>query len=80
MEARNADFFKCLEEYDGGIHLVYGEKDKYIEHELRDKVINAVKSKNQPYMVLGGQDHSPWDYDVAQQVYKEELEFIKKYF
>lgn len=80
MEARQANFFNCLEGYSGGIHLVYGEKDKYIKQELREKVINAVKVKGQPFMVLKGQNHSPWDYDVAQQVYKEELEFIKKYF
>lgn len=78
-EARNANFFKCLSEYQGGIHLVYGENDKYISEELRSQVIEEVKKKNQPFMVLPGQDHSPWDFDVAQNVYREELAFLNKY-
>lgn len=77
MEARNADFFKCLSEYNGKIHLVYGENDKYISQELRNKVIDIVKAKNQPTMVLKGQDHSPWEFGVAQEVYKEELALLK---
>lgn len=80
MEARQANFFKCLDEYSGGIHLVYGEKDKYIKKELREKVINIIKSKNQPYMVLEGQDHSPWEFNIAQEVYRKELEFIQNHF
>ncbi len=80
MEARQENFFKCLEKYDGGIHLVYGENDKYVRKELREKVIEIVKAKSQPYMVLKDQDHSPWAYDKAQEVYKQELEFIKKHF
>lgn len=80
LEARNADFFKCLYEYDGKIHLVYGENDRYISQELRDKVINTVKAKNQPVMVLKGQDHSPWEYDLCQEIYKEELELLKSSF
>lgn len=79
MEAREGNFFKCLSNYNGGIHLVYGEKDRYISQELRDKVINVIKTKNQPFMILKGQDHSPWEYDLCQEVYKEELKFIKKY-
>jgi hypothetical protein len=78
-EARDANFFKCLNDYQGGIHLVYGENDKYISEELRNHVIEAVMKKDQPYMVLPGQDHSPWDFDVAQNVYQEELAFLKKY-
>ena len=31
------------------------------------------------YIVLKGQDHSPWEYDLVQNVYKEELEKLKKY-
>lgn len=80
LEARQANFFKCLDEYKGRIHLVYGETDKFVSQELRDRVIEKVKAKGQPYMVLKGQDHSPWEYDVAQEVYKEELEMIKKIF
>jgi len=79
QEARDANFFQCLKDYQGGIHLVYGESDKYINEELRNRVIAEVKAKNQPLMVLSGQDHSPWEYDIAQNVYKEELEFLKKH-
>jgi hypothetical protein len=40
-------------------------------------VIEKVKEKSQPFMILKGQNHSPWEYDVCQKVYQEELEFIK---
>lgn len=78
-EARDANFFQCIDEYHGGIHLVYGENDKYISNELRSQVIEEVTKKDQPYMVLQGQDHSQWDFDVAQTVYQEELAFLNKY-
>jgi len=80
QEAHDSDFFKCLEEYQGGIHLVYGEYDKYISQDLRNQVIERVKAKKQEYVVLPGQDHSPWDYEIVQNVYKSELEFLKEYF
>lgn len=79
-EARDSDFFRCLDDYKGGIHLVYGENDRYISQELRDRVINAVKAKGQSVKILKGQDHSPWGYDLCQEVYKQELKFIKNYF
>ena len=77
LEAREANFFKCLNDYEGKIHLVYGENDKFISQELRNRVIKVVKEKDQQAEVLKGQDHSPWEYDECQKVYKEELEFIK---
>lgn len=77
LEAKEADFFKCLDNYKGRIHLVYGENDKYISQELRDKAINAVKAKNEPVVVLKGQDHSPWEFALAQEVYKEELKLLQ---
>lgn len=80
IEARQASFFKCLEDYNGKIHLVYGELDKYIKQELRDKVIKLVKEKNQPTMILKGQDHSPWEFDIAQKVYEEELKLLQECF
>ena len=79
IESRTADFFQCIKDYEGGIHLVYGENDRYISEELRNKVIGEVKAKNQPYMILSGQDHSPWDFDIAQNVYQEELAFLQKH-
>lgn len=79
-EAREKNSFKCLEEYKGGIHLVYGEKDRYVSKGLRKKVIEIVREKNQPYMILKGQDHSPWKYDLAQEVYRQELTKLKECF
>jgi hypothetical protein len=79
QEVKDADFFTCLNEYKGPIHLVYGQEDMFVSEKLRKKVADAVKNKEQQVMILGGQDHSGWDYDVCQEVYKTELEFIKKY-
>lgn len=79
MEARQANFFKCLDKYKGGIHLVYGEKDRYISKKLRDKVIKTVMAKGQQVKVLKGQNHSPWEYDLCQEVYKEELELLNRF-
>lgn len=80
MEAREGNFFKCLDEYKGKIHLVYGEKDRFISQDLRNKVIDLVKSKGQKTEILEGQDHSPWEYDLCQEVYKEELKLLKSSF
>lgn len=79
-EARDSDFFKCLDSYNGKIHLVYGENDMYVSPELRNKVINVIKAKNQSLMVLEGQDHSSWKYDLVQKVYKEGLDILKSSF
>ena len=79
IEAREANFFKCLSDYKGGIHLVYGEKDRYISKKLRDQVVKIVKEKGQPTKILKGQDHSPWSYDLYQVVYKEELDLLNKH-
>lgn len=80
QEAKESDFFKCLNDYEGNVHLVYGENDKFISKELRDKVIEVVKSKGHKVMVLEGQEHSPWEFDIAQKVYSEELELIEASF
>lgn len=77
-EAHEMNFFKCLKEYNGKIHLVYGEKDKYVSKDLRNKTIQLVKEKNQKTMILKGQDHSPWEYDISLSVFNEELNFIKE--
>jgi len=80
IEAQRNKIFKCLEEYQGKIHLVYGESDKFISQELRDKAIQIVKEKGQPFMILKGQDHSSWEFEKSQEVFKEELELIKSSF
>jgi len=59
--------------------VVYGEHDKYISQEKRNQVMEAVKGKGQSIKVLKGQDHSPWEFDLCQQVYEEELVLLKKY-
>jgi len=79
QETKDANFFGCLDKYEGGIHLVYGENDRYVNQDLRNQVIDAVKSKQQPYMVLPGQDHSPWDFEIAQQVHQASLDFLRRY-
>ncbi len=79
-EAFQTNFFKCLKEFSGGIHLVYGETDKYVTNELRNETIKQVQEKNQPFMILKGQGHSPWKYDICLDVFKEELNFLDKYF
>lgn len=78
QEARESDFFGCLSAYQGTIHLVYGETDRYVDQELKTKTIDIVKAKSQPVMILKGQDHSPWDYDLVQTVFEEELELLNK--
>ena len=80
QEAKDSDFFKCLSDYNGKIYLVYGENDRYTSQDLRDKVINIVKEKGQSVKILAGQDHSPWEYDLCQEVYKEELGILKSSF
>ena len=52
----------------------------YISKELRDEAIKRVQEKGQPVMVLEGQNHSPWKYDICNEVYNEELKFLDKYF
>jgi esterase/lipase len=79
-EAFETNFYKNLKEYEGGIHLVYGEEDKYINKELRDETVKLVRAKGQPTMILKGQNHSPWKYDICIDVFKEELKFLDKYF
>lgn len=80
QEAKGADFFGCLEKYKGAIHLVYGEEDKFIAKDLREQVMAKVGEKGQPFMILPGQDHSPWAFDLCQKVYREELDFLQRCF
>jgi pimeloyl-ACP methyl ester carboxylesterase len=80
QEAKDSDFFGCLNQFEGAIHLVYGENDKYISKELRNEVVDAVKAKNQKVIILPKQDHSPWEFDIAQQVYDEELIILNRCF
>ena len=77
IEAQGNEIFKSLEGYRGKIHLVYGENDKFISQELRDKTIQIIKDKGQQFMVLKEQNHSSWEFEKTQTVFKEELELIK---
>lgn len=80
IEAQKNEIFKSLNEYKGKIHLVYGESDRFISQELRNKTIQIVKDKRQPFMILKGQDHSSWEFEESQVVFKEELKLIKSSF
>lgn len=80
QEAKDSNFFEALDKYSGKIHLVYGQEDRFIDNSLKEKVIEKIKEKGQPAMILKGENHSDWDFDVSQNVYEEELEFIKKNF
>ena len=76
-QASDSNFYTCLDKFQEGIHLVYGEKDRFISEAWRNKTIEIIKGKNQPYMILKGQDHSPWEYEIAQKVYSEQVNFLK---
>lgn len=80
LEARNAGFFDCLETYTGSLHLVYGESDKYIDAEMRNMVIKIAEQKGHLVSVLAGQDHSSWDYSVMQDLYQQEIGFLRESF
>lgn len=77
QETKDMDFFGCLDKYQGKIHLVYGESDKYVSNELKDETVKRVSLKNGKVLILDGQDHSSWEHKQAQKVYKEELAFLK---
>ena len=79
LEAKNTKFYECLETYKGGIHLVYGEKDVYVAEDVRQTVIAKVEEKKQPFMILKGQGHSPWESAVAKRVYAAQLQFIQQH-
>lgn len=79
IEAGAADFFSCLDAYPGGVHLVYGEHDRYVPPKLRARTTEAVRARGGEVMVLAGQDHSSWDYDVSQAVFAEERRFFGRY-
>lgn len=80
QEAKTGNFFDCLNQFNNPIHLVYGEDDRYIHKELREKVIEKIREKGQTYLQLSGEDHSPWCYKSAQIVFDKELTFLKKSF
>src|SRR5690606_30141777 len=45
QEAKTSNFFDCFEQFQGKIHLVYGEKDRYIKPELQQQVIQLANKK-----------------------------------
>ncbi len=80
QEAKESNFFDCLNNYNGKIHLVYGENDMYISEELRSQVVDVVKNKNQEVMILPNQNHSSWEHKITQKVFEVELPIIKSSF
>lgn len=77
-EAKDAGFFKCLDEYRGIIHLVYGEEDRFINQEIRNQIVKKVETKGGHVMILKGENHSPWKYNISQEVYTTELKLLKE--
>ena len=78
-EAHNAGFFGALDEFGGAIHLVFGEHDRFDPDGLRHHAIERVRARGHEVTVLPGQDHSIWDYDLAQGVYGLERDFLQKH-
>jgi predicted alpha/beta-fold hydrolase len=78
QEAMDSNIFTCLDAYQGKIHLVYGEIDRYVSRELVDKTVQLVKDKGQEVLILKGQDHSPWEYNLVHEVYRQELAKLKE--
>lgn len=76
LEARDSDFVSCLEKFSGPIHLVYGEEDRYVAKNLRMNTIKQVGQKNGQVLILSGENHSPWKFDTALMVMKEQLELL----
>jgi alpha-beta hydrolase superfamily lysophospholipase len=80
VEVKEMNFLDNLKEYQGKVHLVYGEFDLYVDKRDRKKVIEIIKKRKDEYMILKGQNHSLWRFDIAQKVYEKEIEFLRKYF
>ncbi len=70
----------CLRQFKGGIHLVFGESDKYISEKSRNEFKKIVKAKGEDFLLLPGQDHSDWEFKWAWKIYQEEIQKLKKYF
>ncbi len=79
-EVKESKVKECLMNYQGGIHLVFGESDRYISETSRNEFKEIVQSKGEDYLVLPGQDHSDWEFKWAQKVYEEEIKKLKNYF
>jgi pimeloyl-ACP methyl ester carboxylesterase len=78
QEAKDSDFFSCLEQFEGKIHLVYGEDDRYIKPELRQQVIDLANKKGAQVDILSGEDHSPWKYESALDMMRKHVELLKE--
>lgn len=78
-EAKESEILSCIRKYRGKIHLVYGERDRYVDKRDIKELIKIVKEKGQPVKILKGQDHSRWEYNVAQRVFDEEIKLLEKY-
>jgi pimeloyl-ACP methyl ester carboxylesterase len=78
QEAKASNFFNCFEQFQAKIHLVYGEKDRYIKPELQQQVIDLANKKGALVDILPGEDHSPWQYDTAQLIMKKHIQLLKE--
>ena len=78
-EAQGAGVFAALDGFRGALHVVFGEHDRFDSDGLRFHAIDRIKARGHQVTTLPGQDHSSWDYDVAQGVYELERAFLSQY-
>jgi hypothetical protein len=71
--------FAALDGFRGALHVVFGEHDRFDSDGLRFHAIDRIKARGHQVTTLPGQDHSSWDYDVAQGVYELERAFLSQY-
>lgn len=79
QEAQKGNFFNCLKNFSGKIHLVYGEFDRYVSQKDRQRVLKIIKKRGDQFLILKKQNHSPWSFPLTQKVFEKELEFLNKY-
>ncbi len=62
---------------------MYGEYDSYISEELREQTVGKVRQKRSGCINIEGlwlySGLSPWEYDVAQNVYHMQIAKLKQY-
>ncbi len=78
QEARDADILGSMLEFEGGIHLVYGEHDDVVGPEM-SKVADLVREKRGTILRLDGEGHSRWREDTARMVFEQEVEKLEEW-
>lgn len=78
QETRDSDFFSCFEKFEGKIHLVYGENDRYVKPELRQQLIDRANEKGAQVKILSGEDHSPWKLENVREIMEQHIKLFKE--